>query len=122
MKKNILWLLLAAMLFSGCSGKNTVNEPVELPDKTVASGDTSTSIVLDGTENSQYVMAGQNGAIILVETISDAEYEAIIDYAVDLGIEQAFVQEGGAAEESFIPAFDYAGVEKSAALASSKGE
>ena len=47
--------------------------------------------------------------------ICDDEYEAVIDYALDLGIEQAFVQEGGAAEESFIPAFDYAGVLKSAA-------
>jgi len=53
--------------------------------------------------------------------IDDAAYEAVIDYALDIGIEQAFVQEGGAAEESFIPAFDYAGVLKSVAAAD-KGE
>lgn len=34
------------------------------------------------------------------------EYDEIIDYALDLGITRAFMQEGEAAEESFIPNFD----------------
>lgn len=34
------------------------------------------------------------------------EYDEIIDYALDLGITKAFMQEGEAAEESFIPNFD----------------
>lgn len=38
------------------------------------------------------------------------EYEALLDYADDLGVQDYFWQEGGAAEESFIPAFDCAGV------------
>ena len=42
--------------------------------------------------------------------ISDAEYEEIIDFAIEYGIENAFIQEGGTAEESFIPAFDLEGV------------
>ncbi len=33
-------------------------------------------------------------------------YDELIDYAVDLGIENGFVQEEGAAEESFIPRFN----------------
>ena len=41
---------------------------------------------------------------------SDEEYEEIIDFAVSLGIENAFVQEGGAVGESFIPPFDLEGV------------
>lgn len=37
-------------------------------------------------------------------------YEQIIDYAVELGIENGFIQEEGTAEESFIPNFDGQGV------------
>lgn len=42
--------------------------------------------------------------------VSKRSYERIVDYAISLGIEQAFIQEGAAASESFIPAFDYEGV------------
>lgn len=42
--------------------------------------------------------------------ISDEEYDELIDYALELGIVNSFIQEGGAADESFIPAFDYEGV------------
>ena len=38
------------------------------------------------------------------------EYEEVVDYAISLGIENAFVQEGEAAEESFIPPFSGEGV------------
>ena len=42
--------------------------------------------------------------------ITDEEYDRLTDYAVDLGIENGFIQEGETAEESFIPEFDYEGV------------
>lgn len=42
--------------------------------------------------------------------LSDADYEEAIDYAISLGLENGFIQEGGTAEESFIPAFDNEGV------------
>ncbi len=42
--------------------------------------------------------------------ISDEEYDVLIDYAISLGIENAFIQEGGTASESFIPPFDCEGV------------
>lgn len=42
--------------------------------------------------------------------ITEKEYDALIDYAISLGIENAFIQEGGAASESFIPAFDGEGI------------
>ena len=38
------------------------------------------------------------------------EYEKVVDYALSIGIEQAFIQEGKTAEESFIPAFDGEGI------------
>lgn len=38
--------------------------------------------------------------------VTDDEYNEVIDFAVELGIVNAFVQEGDAAEESFIPDFD----------------
>lgn len=37
--------------------------------------------------------------------VTDKEYDDIVDYAVDLGVENAFVQEGDTADESFIPNF-----------------
>lgn len=48
----------------------------------------------------------------LNRTISSEEYEELIDFAVELGIENGFVQEGGTAEESFIPAFNGEGIRK----------
>lgn len=38
------------------------------------------------------------------------EYDDVIDYAISIGVENAFVQEEGTAEESFIPEFDLEGV------------
>ena len=38
------------------------------------------------------------------------EYERLVSYALSLGVENAFVQEGETAEESFIPPFDNEGV------------
>lgn len=46
----------------------------------------------------------------LNQKVLEEEYEEIIDYAIALGIENGFVQEGDTAQESFIPAFDYEGV------------
>ena len=42
--------------------------------------------------------------------ITEEEYEEIVDYAIELGIENGFIQEGETAEESFIPDFDGEGV------------
>lgn len=42
--------------------------------------------------------------------VEEDEYEAVIDFAIENGIENGFIQEGEAASESFIPAFDYKGV------------
>ena len=42
--------------------------------------------------------------------ITEEEYEEIVDYAIELGVENGFIQEGETAEESFIPAFDGEGV------------
>lgn len=42
--------------------------------------------------------------------VSNEDYQALIDYALALGIDNSFCQEGETAEESFIPAFDYDGV------------
>lgn len=44
--------------------------------------------------------------------ITEEEYEEVVDYARFLGMEQVYIQEGECAEESFIPAFDYEGIER----------
>ncbi len=42
--------------------------------------------------------------------VTRREYNRVLDYALSLGIENAFMQEGGTASDSFIPAFDCEGV------------
>lgn len=42
--------------------------------------------------------------------VPDEDYERLLDYADELGVEDYFWQEGEAAEESFIPPFDLTGV------------
>ena len=37
--------------------------------------------------------------------VTEEEYEALVDYAIELGVENGFIQEGETAEESFIPSF-----------------
>ena len=38
--------------------------------------------------------------------VSSSEYSELVDYAVSLGVKNAFIQEGTSASESFIPDFD----------------
>lgn len=42
--------------------------------------------------------------------VTTREYNSVIDYAVDMGVENAFVQDGDAASESFVPCFDGFGI------------
>ena len=46
----------------------------------------------------------------LERAVSDEAYERVLDHADELGFEDYFWQEGGAASESFVPAFDGTGV------------
>ena len=46
----------------------------------------------------------------LNKTVNEDEYNDVIDYAIDLGIKNAYMQEGGTCSESFIPSFDLEGV------------
>lgn len=42
--------------------------------------------------------------------VTEEEYDEVVDYAIELGVERGFIQEGETAEESFIPEFDGEGV------------
>lgn len=44
--------------------------------------------------------------------LTEKEYDEIIDFAAGIGVENAFVQEGGTVSESFIPIFDGEGIIK----------
>ena len=46
----------------------------------------------------------------LAKKVTKKAYDVLVDYAIDLGVEQAFIQEGETAKESFIPDFSYEGV------------
>lgn len=42
--------------------------------------------------------------------LSEDEYNEVVNYAIEIGVEQGFIQEGETSDESFIPCFDYEGV------------
>lgn len=42
--------------------------------------------------------------------ITQKEYDTVVDYAISLGVENGFIQEGNTAEESFIPPFNLTGI------------
>lgn len=42
--------------------------------------------------------------------ITEEEYEDVVDYAIEIGVDNGFIQEGDVAEESFIPDFEGQGV------------
>ncbi len=51
-----------------------------------------------------------NGFPELNRKITEKEYEEVIDYALSLGVENGFIQEGETASESFIPSFHCEGI------------
>lgn len=71
----------------------------------------------DTYQNSIYIsMMSQFTPIALKDypeinrTVTGREYERLVDYAIKIGITNAFIQEGDVAKDSFIPAFDCEGV------------
>ena len=50
------------------------------------------------------------GDPLLSRKVTKREYSRLVDYALSLGLEQGFIQEGETAKESFIPEFDGEGV------------
>lgn len=59
---------------------------------------------------SQFTPFGLEHIPELNRRVTEEEYEELIDFAWRLGIRRAFMQEGSAASESFIPPFDGEGV------------
>lgn len=55
-------------------------------------------------------MPGMEG--VLAERVDRGSYENLIDYACRIGVDQGYIQEGDTARESFIPSFDYEGVQQ----------
>ena len=47
---------------------------------------------------------------LLSRKVTKREYERLVEYALSLGLENGFIQEGETAKESFIPSFDGEGV------------
>ena len=46
----------------------------------------------------------------LQRKLTEKEYDEVVDFAIELGVENGFIQEGDVAKESFIPDFDGQGV------------
>ena len=65
------------------------------------------SVMNQYTPNKVCKKAGGN----LSHTLSNEEYELVLDHADDLGFDRMWWQQGGTVSESFIPEFDATGVE-----------
>ncbi len=62
---------------------------------------------------SQYTPFGDLSAFPEIDrTLTQEEYDRVVDHAVEIGVENGFIQEGAAASESFIPSFDLRGVDR----------
>ena len=59
---------------------------------------------------SQFTPIGLKDYPEINRTVTRREYERLVDYALEIGITNAFIQEGDVAKDSFIPAFDCEGV------------
>lgn len=46
----------------------------------------------------------------LSRKVRQKEYDSLVDYCIELGMENAYIQDGEAASESFVPPFDNTGV------------
>ena len=58
----------------------------------------------------QYTPIKEHEYLNLNRKVTDYEYKSLVDYAVKLGVKNAFVQKGDTAKESFIPPFDLTGI------------
>ena len=58
----------------------------------------------------QYTPAAKNLPAELRHPLAQKDYDAVLDFAVRIGVEQAFIQEEGTADMEYIPAFDGTGV------------
>ena len=52
----------------------------------------------------------QPGCPELGRAVDPAEYDRAVEYAINLGFEEGYIQEEGTVSESFIPAFDGTGL------------
>lgn len=46
----------------------------------------------------------------LADKVSRRDYDRLVDYAIDIGVTNGFIQDGDTADESFIPVFDTEGI------------
>lgn len=59
----------------------------------------------------QYTPCGKlEGYLEINRKLTSYEYEEVVEYAVSLGVCNAYIQEDGTCDESFIPSFDLRGV------------
>lgn len=59
---------------------------------------------------SQFTPIALEDYLEINRTVTKREYERLVNYALEIGITNAFIQEGDVAKDSFIPAFDCEGV------------
>ena len=60
---------------------------------------------------SQYTPVNVNKKFSNLNTVlSEKDYDEILDFCIDIGIKESFIQDGEAASESFIPNFDGQGI------------
>lgn len=60
--------------------------------------------------NQYTVMEGLDAYPELQRKVTEEEYDEVVNYAIDLGVENGFIQEGDTATESFIPSFTCEGI------------
>ncbi|MCD7957763.1 MAG: radical SAM protein [Lachnospiraceae bacterium] len=106
-------LITRPALPDGNSGNN--QPPLPVRKGRVENGQPLMPAQRSGDENGQPPMSAcgerlQGVDPLLSRKVTKREYERLLDYAAELGVEQGFYQEGDTSSESFIPEFDGTGV------------
>lgn len=97
-------VIVRHLLLPGClnDAKNIVKYLYETYGDMIYMSLMSQYTPLDSLDKETYPELGRK--------VSEKSYNWLTDYAIELGVEQAFIQEGDVAEESFIPPFTLEGV------------
>ena len=82
------------------------SRPAEAPDRSASPDETARSRAAALFRPVQ--LSPEDEA--LCRRLSEEEYDALVDYAIEIGIENGFIQESGTVSPSYIPVFDGTGL------------
>ena len=92
--------------WSGKAGAGVVEDGENTP----VSGRIYSNVAAERAEKRREDLSFDHDLSPLTRRVTKREYDRLVDYALDLGVKNAFIQAGGTAKASFVPAWDGSGL------------